>query len=615
MSENLKPAEGNILHVRSSGAANTIYESIDSLPKKRFTTMSWIKTGLLLLGVYVYSANSLETRCRCLSSDPCWPSLDTWNQLNASMTGGLVPVYPPAKPCHGVNVNQAECQNVHDHWYDGYWRSDQPGALNTMNFEILSNETWGCQLNVSSSWPCSQGNLPTFAANVSTVADVQKAVQFASKHNLRLVIKNSGHDYIGRSTAADAFSIWTHHLNGITLHDAFVPNNTHAVPTTAVTVQTGVRLIDLYEATAHKNLVVVAGAAITVAAGGGYIGGGGHSPISTIYGLAVDNALQFTVVLASGEVVIANDAINPDLFWALRGGGAGTWGVVIDVTLRTFPAPNVMSTVLFIAAHNDTKSFTSVMTKFIELQPQMSKDNFTGYWYAYNKTLAFLYIGYDLNKTEATTRITPFLNFTASVAGPPPQYIVTEFPSWAAFLEATWCPGGTCPSGGGGTTFLASRLIPLDSFDQPDALGSLLVDISSGLDVTGDTMLGHLVAGGEVVRKDPDSVGVNPAWRNALWHIVLTSSNFDFNATAAQRKTASDRVSQLNSKLIDFTPGSGAYINEADIQEPNWQQSFFGSHYDRLKQIKNKVDPHHLFICHHCVGSEDWDAALNCPAK
>ncbi|KAI8576922.1 hypothetical protein K450DRAFT_254247 [Umbelopsis ramanniana AG] len=577
--------------------------------------MSWIKIGLLVLGAYVYSAASQERRCRCLSTDPCWPSLDTWNQLDASLTGGLVPVYPPAKPCHGDNINQTECQIVHDRWFDGYWRSDQPGALISMNFEILPNETWGCQLNVSSSWPCSQGNLPTFAANVSNVADVQKAVQFASEHNLRLVIKNSGHDYIGRSTAADAFSIWTRHLNDITLHDAFVPNNTNAAPTTAVTVQTGVRLIDLYEATAHKDLVVVAGAAITVAAGGGYIGGGGHSPISPIYGLAVDNALQFTVVLANGEVVIANDAMNPDLFWALRGGGAGTWGVVIDVTLRTFPAPNVMSSVLFIAAHNDTKSFTSVMTKFIELQPQMSKDNFTGYWYGFNKTLAFLYIGYDLNKTEATTRMTPFLNFTASVSGPPPQYIVTEFPSWAAFLETTWCPGGTCPSEGGQTALLASRLIPLDSFDQPDALGSLLVDISSDLDVTGDTMLGHLVAGGEVVRKDPDSVGVNPAWRKALWHVVLTGAQFEFNATAAQRKKAGDRVTKLNSKLIDFTPGSGAYLNEADIQEPNWQQSFFGSHYDRLKQIKNKVDPHHLFICHHCVGSEDWDASLNCPAK
>lgn len=577
--------------------------------------MSWIKTGLLLLGVYLHSAQSLERGCRCLSSDPCWPSVETWNQLNASLTGGLVRVYPPAKPCHGDNINQEECKVVHDRWYDGYWRSDQPGAMISVNFEIQSNETWGCQLNVSSSLPCSQGNLPLLAANVSNVADVQKAVQFASKHNLRLVIKNSGHDYIGRSTAADAFSIWTRHLDEITFHDAFVPNNTNAAPTTAVTIQTGVRIGDLYEAAAQRNLVIVAGAASTVAEGGGYIGAGGHSPISTMYGLAADNVLQFTVVLASGETVIANDATNPDLFWALRGGGAGTWGVVIDVTIRTFPVPDRMTYIFLIASYNNTKSFASVFTKFIELQPQMSNGNITGYWYAFNKTLAFLYMGYDLNKTEFTTHMAPFLNFTSSVEGPPPQYGVTEVSSWHAFLEALWCPGGYCPSEAGGTALLASRLIPLESFNRYDELGSLLVDISSELDVAGGTMVGHLVAGGEVNKKDPDSVGVNPAWRKALMHIVLSNAKFSPNATAKHRKAVGERLTKLNSKLIDFTPGSGAYMNEADIDEPNWQQSFFGSHYDRLKQIKNKVDPHHLFICHHCVGSEDWDASLNCPAQ
>jgi FAD/FMN-containing dehydrogenase len=375
-------------------------------------------------------------------------------------------------------------------------------------------------------------------------------------------------------------------------------------------------LVDLYKTISSKNWVAVAGAAITVAAGGGYIGGGGHSPISTIYGLAVDNALQYTVVLHTGEVVIANDAINPDLFWALRGGGASTWGVVIDVTLRTYPGPDVMSSVLFAANYNDTNTYKSVMSKFVELQPQMSKDNFTGYWYAFEKTLAFFYMGYNINKAEATARMSPFVNYTtSSVAGPPAQVIISEFPNWISMLESTWCAGGKCASDGGGTALLASRLIPLHSFEQPEELGSLLVDIVNDLDVTGDTMLGHLVAGGEVVKKDPDSVAANPAWRKALWHVILTGSQFLPNATATARKAAGDRVTKLNSKLIDFTPGSGAYINEADIQEPNWQQSFFGSHYDHLKEIKNKYDPNHLFICHHCVGSEDWDASLNCPAK
>lgn len=575
--------------------------------------LAWLKTVVLSLGVFAGVAQAQHhshRSCRCLSTDPCWPSLNTWNQLNISLSGGLVSVEPPAKPCHGANINAAECQNVHQHWTDGFWRSDQPGAMITMNFEIQSNETWGCQLNASASAPCTQGNLPIYAAKVLSVSDVQKAVQFAAKHNLRLVIKNSGHDYIGRSTAPNAFSIWTHHLTQITLHDAFVPEKTNAKPTTAVTIQTGVRLADMYEAINQRNWVVPGGAAITVAGGGGFIGGGGHSSLSPIFGLAVDNALQFTVVLANGEVVVANDAQNTDLFWALRGGGAGTWGVVVDVTLRAYPGPKIMTKLLYLCVYNDTKTFQSVMTKFIELQPQMSKDGFAGYWFSLQNALAFEYFTYDINKTETVRRLTPFLNYSNTVAGPA-KVNTTEYASWGTFWKDTWCPTGTCASDAGNTALLASRLIPLESFSKPTELGDLLVEIINQVSLTGNPMLGHLVAGGEVSRKDPDSVGVNPAWRKALWHLVISGS-FAFNATATERNAVAKSLTRLNQKIIDFTPGAGSYLNEADINEPNWQQSFFGTHYDRLKAIKNKVDPNHLFICHHCVGSEDWDESLNC---
>ena len=56
-------------------------------------------------------------------------------------------------------------------------------------------------------------------------------------------------------------------------------------------------------------------------------------------------------------------------------------------------------------------------------------------------------------------------------------------------------------------------------------------------------------------------------------------------------------------------------MNEADPNEPNWQQKFFGTTeiYNRLKSIKNTVDPNGLFVCKNCVGSDDWSEDLNCP--
>lgn len=580
--------------------------------------LPWLQTVFTTSLLYQSKGPSSDLRgCRCLPSDACWPSIDLWNQFNSSIDGLLVAVSPPAKPCHDPDYNEAECRNVHDNWNDGYWRAAQPGGMITPNFEVRANESWGCPLDADPSIACTQGNIPLYAANVSSAQDVQKAVMFAGKHNLRLVIKSSGHDFIGRSTAANSFSIWVHHLQDITLHDAFIPTDVFAKPVTAVTIQSGVSLVTMYEALAERNWVVVAGAATTVAGGGGYIGGGGHSFLSPTYGLAVDNALQFTVVLASGEVVIANEVHNRDLFWALRGGGAGTWGVVVDVTLRTFPGPKTISRAIYIAQFRNNKTFRKVFDKFVELQPKLSEEGFSGYWVAFNNTLVVEYFGMEFGWLTSMKKLKPFLDYSLAVGGPPPIFYDVDFPTWHALYRDTFCKFGNCISDASAPQLIASRLIPSKAFSlsRHHKLSTVLADTIAQFTEPKQVMLGHLVAGGMVSKKKPDNVAANPAWREALWHVVITGGLHPMNITAAMKKEYSDRLTKLNKKIIEFTPGSGSYINEADPQEPNWQDSFFGSHYERLKRIKTIVDPHHLFICHHCVGSEDWDDSLNCPRQ
>ena len=76
------------------------------------------------------------------------------------------------------------------------------------------------------------------------------------------------------------------------------------------------------------------GAAVTVGGAGGWLQGGGLGPLDRALGLGIDNALSFEVVLASGELVTADACSQPDLFWALRGGGGGNWGVVVSATSK-----------------------------------------------------------------------------------------------------------------------------------------------------------------------------------------------------------------------------------------------------------------------------------------
>jgi len=109
----------------------------------------------------------------------------------------------------------------------------------------------------------------------------------------------------------------------------------------AVTVGSGVGLTTVYAEAKVQNRMFIGGTAATVSPAGGYVQGAGHSAFSPLYGLAADNILQYRVILANGSFVTVNSASNPDLFWAMRGGGAGSWGVIIDATFPTIPIFNV----------------------------------------------------------------------------------------------------------------------------------------------------------------------------------------------------------------------------------------------------------------------------------
>ncbi|KOS23167.1 6-hydroxy-D-nicotine oxidase [Escovopsis weberi] len=82
---------------------------------------------------------------------------------------------------------------------------------------------------------------------------------------------------------------------------------------------------------------IVAGSCPTVGLVGGYTQGGGHSFLSGVYGFGADNVLEWEVVLASGEHLVATPTQHEELYWALSGGGGGTFGVVVSMTVRVFP--------------------------------------------------------------------------------------------------------------------------------------------------------------------------------------------------------------------------------------------------------------------------------------
>jgi hypothetical protein len=78
-----------------------------------------------------------KSLCRYLNADPCWPALAVWQQFISSIGGRFINVSRLAKPCHDPDFQFSECQAVQKNWRDGYWRADQPGVMQLVNWEGL----------------------------------------------------------------------------------------------------------------------------------------------------------------------------------------------------------------------------------------------------------------------------------------------------------------------------------------------------------------------------------------------------------------------------------------------------------------------------------------------
>jgi FAD/FMN-containing dehydrogenase len=182
-----------------------------------------------------------------------------------------------------------------------------------------------------------------YAVKARSTADVVAAVNFARENRLRLVIKGGGHSYQGTSDALDSLLIWTREMSGITLHDAFVPvgcDATHT-PQPAVTVGTGARWLAVYDAVTTRGGRYVQGGGCTTVGVAGFIHGGGFGSFSKRYGLGAAGLLQAEIVTADGGVLVN----APDLFWAVKGGGGGAFGVLTQLTLRTRDLPTTFGAV------------------------------------------------------------------------------------------------------------------------------------------------------------------------------------------------------------------------------------------------------------------------------
>ncbi|KAJ5991062.1 hypothetical protein N7522_011269 [Penicillium canescens] len=576
---------------------------------------------LLSLGALLASGGSTNAAfCRCQPSQPCWPSEANWAALNSSVEGNLVAVKPFGYPCHDPNFNDAECTIVKENTYSSSYRSSQPGALQWENWESWPEEEEQCYVETDQSTPCKQGRISLFSVIAQTAEHIQAAVKFAAHHNIKLVIRNTGHDFLGRSSAPHSLQIFTHGFKNISVADEFVPKTPAGTAMSekikAVTLGAGVQLREMYAYLGSKGLMVVGGASNTVGVAGGYIQGGGHSFLGWMHGMASDNALEFQVVLADGSLVFANAYQNIDLFFALRGGGGGSFGVVVSVTVKAYPDYPVVYTM----TNYSTKAgepFWNGVDAFHKHIVRLNDNGGSG-WYAIIPDSSsatpgvstFLTMQAFVNQTNTKSieeLMSPVVSDLKNATGVAPLHGIVAFPSMSSMYLAMFSGNDTT----GLQTRLASRLVSRSFFESGNS--TQLTKGLAGLSFGPEEAVVGVVTGGQVSRNRDIKSGLNPAWRDTLVHVIIVRF-MSAEMTFEEQEAVASNITQHDVPMLrSLEPGKmGAYGNEADADEVDFQESFWGENYPRLRGIKKLRDPRDLFIVRKGVGSESWDDSGLC---
>jgi FAD/FMN-containing dehydrogenase len=386
----------------------------------------------------------------------------------------------------------------------------------------------------------------------------------------------------------------------------------------------------------------VQGGGCTTVGVAGLIQSGGFGSFSKAYGLAAAGLLEAEVVTADGAVRIANPCTHPDLFWALKGGGGGSFGVVTRLTLRTRDLPDSFGGVFgTIKAHSET-AFRRLTARIVGFYREHLFNRHWGeqirFEPGHRVRIGMVFQGLNRQQAEAVWR--PFLEWVAKA----PHDVAWETPVQIAalparhFWDATFLkqhaphlivaddrPGA--PAGhvlwasnrGEAGQFLhgyRSAWLPASLLekDRQSALADALVAGSRHRGIALHVNKGLAGASAEDLVAAQDTA-MNPVVLDAFALAIIGGQSppafpglpgHEPDLTAARRDAGA--INRAMEELLQVVTQPGSYVAESDFFERAWQQSFWGPHYARLAAAKQQYDPGGLFFVHHGVGSDEWSA-------
>lgn len=319
--------------------------------------------------------------------------------------------------------------------------------------------------------------------------------------------------------------------------------------------------------------------------------------------------LEIQVVTADGKILTANSRTNTDLFWAIRGGGGSTFGVVTSMIVKAYPRMPVTTMRYDIATSPTFRPdvFWAAHRAYIDHYEELAAKGYYSYYRirhtpADSKTELSTNMGAMVapNMTEAEFRATmaPLWKKWEAL-GVPFAPTIKEYDNYSdaweeGFPLEPWLM----------TMRQASRIFPKENFATATARGKVANSLREVFELGANLILFNMGSppGAEAIDN-----AVNPAWRKSVMFAIMVAPWNLTDSTAHVEQLSRNLTEVWNAKWRALTPGSGTYMSESDYIEPGWQQSFHGSKYARLLDIKKRYDPLGVFYATNAVGSEEWE--------
>ena len=390
----------------------------------------------------------------------------------------------------------------------------------------------------------------------------------------------------------------------------------------------------------------------------GWMIGGGYGSFSKMFGTGPANLLEAKVVTAAGEVVIANECQNPDLFFALRGGGHG-FGVIISLTMRTHPLPKKFGAIFGGVQASSDEAFTILVETFLDFYKTHLLGVHYGEQFGLSPDSRYLSIGLlSANLTEEEIEA-DFKPFTDWISENDDKYVldgdVITMEGWQMWTVGPWNEDAVIstpydPQEPDRAFFWETNVGEMSAYwleysSRFLRVDQILDDVATGAEALIELgrATGHIQihtnkaqhGAAKWAVDELEQTPIHPSVKESFGLVIagaavshyspLVPSELQRNTSsilAMQEYCGTEDLNQCPFKQVfeegfqrfrDKTPGAGAYFNEADFFEPDFQENFWGGeNYARLRAIKSSWDPSGLFYCHNCVGSEEWEEGGMC---